>query len=299
MTALAQVHRTSTGPSSTAVARFRSLSTAEEARVPALRRATGNFLLDALPDDVWERLVSNLVPVSMSAGQVLREAGAVIRDAYFPASSIVSKLFLMEDGSTSGVALVGREGMVGVSLFLGSGRSQSQAQVQKSGQGFKLSASGLRAEFGRGGAMMQVLLRYTQSLIEQMMQTAACNRHGTLEQRLCRWLALSLDRSSSDELELTHESIAMTLGVWRGAVTEAAGRLQRQGVIRYRRGHISVLDRLALDRRVCECYPATEREPARSGRAPMPSDRPIVRARDGRHRPHSAPAVRSERCRSA
>lgn len=222
--------------------------------MPASHRATRNFLLDALPDEVWQRLTPNLARVAMQAGQVLHQSGAAMRDAYFPSSSIVSKLYLMENGSSSGVALVGCEGMVGVSLFLDSGKSQSQAQVQRTGEGFKLSAHHLKEEFNRGGPMMQVLLRYTQSLIEQMMQTAACNRHGTLEQRLCRWLALSLDRSSSDEMEMTHDSIAVALGVWRAAVTEAAGRLQRPGVIRYRRGRISVLDRPALDRRVCECY---------------------------------------------
>jgi CRP-like cAMP-binding protein len=215
-----------------------------------------NSLLRALPDDVRQRLAPSLALVTMPVGQVLHEPGAAMSAAYFPLSSIVAKLFVMEDGHSAPVALVGHEGVVGVSLFLGGVRPTSQASVQSAGQGLRLPAHRLQEEFGRGGALMQVLLRHTQNLIAHIMQTAACNYHGTLEQRLCRWLLLSLDRSSSSELRMTHELIANGLGVRREGVTEAASRLQRQGAIRYHRGHISVLDRTMLERQVCDCYGA-------------------------------------------
>ena len=201
-----------------------------------------NSLLGDLPDDVRQRLAPSLALVTMPLGQVLHEPGAPMSAAYFPVSSIVAKLFVM------------REGVVGVSLFLGGARPMSRASVQSAGQGFRLPAERLQEEFARGGALMRVLLRYTQSFIGQMMQTAACNRHGSVEQRLCRWLLLSLDRSAGGELTMTHELIANGLGVRREGVTEAASRLQREGAIRYHRGHISVLDRTVLERQVCECY---------------------------------------------
>lgn len=213
-----------------------------------------NLLLNELPEEVRERLAPSLECVTMPVGRILYEAGAPVRDAYFPLSSIVSMHCLMQNGSAAEVALIGREGMIGLSLFLGAPRSNSQISVQSSGQGWRLPAQCLKDEFARGGALMQVLLRYTQAFIGQMVQTAACNRHGTLEQRLCRWLLLSLDRTSSGELTMTHELIANALGVRREGITEAAGRLQRQGAIHYHRGHISVLDRPALERRTCECY---------------------------------------------
>ena len=218
-----------------------------------------NTLLTALPDDVRQRLAPSLTLVAMPLGQVLHEPNAAMSAAYFPLSSIVAKLFVMEDGHAAPVALVGREGMVGVSLFLGGARPMSLASVQSAGDAFQLPAKSLQEEFARGGALMRVLLRYTQSFIGQMMRTAACNRHGTLEQRLCRWLLLSLDRSSGGELTMTHELIANGLGVRREGVTEAASRLQRAGAIRYHRGHISVLDRTVLERQVCECYHAGRR----------------------------------------
>jgi CRP-like cAMP-binding protein len=225
----------------------------------AAHRWLENSLLGDLPDDVQQRLAPSLALVAMPLGQVLHEPGATMSAAYFPVTSIVSKLFVMADGHSAPVALVGREGVVGVSLFLGGARPTSRASVQSAGQGFRLPAQRLQEEFARGGALMQVLLRYTQSFIGQMMQTAACNRHGSLEQRLCRWLLLSLDRSSGGELVMTHELIANGLGVRREGVTEAASRLQREGAIRYHRGHISVLDRTVLERQVCECYPVGRR----------------------------------------
>ncbi|MEO6032113.1 MAG: Crp/Fnr family transcriptional regulator [Burkholderiaceae bacterium] len=210
--------------------------------------------MNALPEEVWERLVPGLECVALSAGQVVYASGAPVHDAYFPTSSIFSMHCLLENGSTAQVAMVGRDGMVGLSLFLGAERSMSQISVQTAGQAFRLPAHVLHEEFGRGGALMQVLLRYTQFFINQMVQSAACNQHGTIEQRLCRWLLLSLDRLPGGELSMTHESIANALSVRREGISEAAARLQRQGAIHYHRGHIDVVDRPALERGACECY---------------------------------------------
>lgn len=232
------------------------------------RKASQNVLLDALPEEVWERLAPRLERVTMTTGQVLHEPGAALRDAYFPAGAVVSKVYMMESGASAQIALVGREGMVGVSLFLGGPSLLSQARVQSGGEGFRLPEQHLKREFDRGGTMMQVLLLYTQALLAQMVLTAACNRHGTLEQRLCRWLLMTLDRSPGNDLAMTQELIAHLLGVRREGITEAAGRLQHQGAIRYRRGHIVVLDRQALERRVCECYTALD-----TGREAPPPDR--------------------------
>jgi CRP-like cAMP-binding protein len=226
-------------------------------------QSTGSFLLSALPEEVLERLAPHLARVALPVGRVLNEAGTSPRDAYFPIDCIVSQLYVMEDGSSAEVALIGREGMVGVSLLLGPEMSACQSSVQSAGQAFRLPAQCLRSEFIRGGAQMQVLLRYIQFFMAQMAQSAACNRHGTLEQRLCRLLLLSLDRQPGSELLLTHELIANALGVGRAGVTEAAGRLQHEGAIHYRRGHISVLDRPVLERRACECYEADRREAER------------------------------------
>ena len=232
----------------------------------AALRWSENSLLAALPEDALQRLAPNLELVAMPLGQVLHHPGAAVRAAWFPLDSIVAKLFVMEDGHAAPIALVGREGVVGVSLFLGGARPADLASVQSAGWGYRLPAQHLQEEFARGGAVMRVLLRYTQALIGQMMRTAACNRHGTLEQRLCRWLLLSLDRSSGGELAMTHELIANGLGVRREGVTEVASRLQRQGAIRYHRGHISVLDRALLEEQACECYRAASR--ASAGSAP-------------------------------
>ena len=220
-----------------------------------------NFLLNAMPQEVVERLCPDLERIQMPAGQLLCEPGVPMRDVCFPATSIVSMSYVMESGSSAEIALIGREGMVGVPLLLGTASSTVQASVQSAGFGFRLPGRCLIEEFERGGKLMHVLLRYTGFLIEQMEQTAACNRHGTLEQRLCRWLLLTLDRLPSNELTMTHELIANTLGVKREGVTEAAGRLRHQGAIHYRRGHIEVLDRPILERHACECYRIDRFEP--------------------------------------
>lgn len=217
-------------------------------------RPSGNLLLDALPEDVLARLAPRLERVAMRVGRVLYEPGAVVRDAWFPAGSIVSMHRLMENGNATEVALIGLEGMVGLSVFLGAERSNTEISVQTPGHACRMPAQALREEFVRGGALMQVLLHYTQSFIGQMAETAVCNRNGTLEQRLCRWLLLNLDRMPDSEMAMTHELIANALGVRREGVSEAAGRLQRQGAIRYHRGHLRVLDRPVLEHRACECY---------------------------------------------
>jgi CRP-like cAMP-binding protein len=222
--------------------------------MPAPNRRSQNLLLNALPEDVWDRLTPGLEPVALAAGQVICESGAAVHDAYFPTSAIVSMHCLLENGSTAQVAMIGRDGMVGLSLFLGAERPMSQIDVQTAGEALRLRAHALRDEFGRGGALMKVLLRYTQFFINQMVLSAACNQHGTVEQRLCRWLLLSLDRLPGGELWMTHELIANALGVRREGISEAAARLQRQGTIRYHRGHIDVIDRPALERAACECY---------------------------------------------
>jgi len=219
-----------------------------------------NQLLDALPDADLARWLPHLEPVEMPLGQVLSESGAALSHVYFPVDSIVSLLYVMEDGSSAEIAVVGREGIVGVSLFMGGGTTPSRAVVQSAGQGFRLVASRLMKEFNRAGPVLHLLLRYTQALITQMSQTAVCNRHHSLDQQLCRWLLLSLDRLRTNELVMTQDLIANMLGVRREGVTEAAGHLQEAGLIRYRRGHVRVLDRPALERRTCECYSVVKRE---------------------------------------
>ena len=224
------------------------------AGMPAAREATRNLLLDAVCDNEWARLSVELVRVTLSAGQVLRRPGVAMRDAYFPTTAVVSKLYLMEDGSSPCVALVGHEGVVGVSLVLGTGDSPIQSQVLQAGYGWRLPARSLQREFERRGALAKALLEYTQSFIAQMMQTAACNNRSTLQQRLCRWLLMNLDRTAGDEIQLTHQAIADVLGVRRESISETAGVLQDQGAIRYRWGRISVLDRAALERHAREFY---------------------------------------------
>jgi len=220
-----------------------------------------NVLLNAMPSEVVKRLCPDLERIQMPAGQVLSEPGFLTRDIYFPATSVVSMSYVMESGTSAEIALIGREGMVGVPLLLGNSISTVQASVQSAGVGFRLPSRCLINEFELGGKLMHVLLRYTGFLIGQMEQTAACNRHGTLEQRLCRWLLLTLDRLPGNELTMTHELIANTLGVKREGVTEAASRLRHRGAIRYRRGHIEVLDRPILERHACECYRMDRSEP--------------------------------------
>ncbi len=219
-----------------------------------------NQLLAALPDAERERLLPHLEPVDMPLGKVLYESGDRLAHVYFPTTSIVSLLYVMENGSSAEIAVVGHEGIVGISLFMGGNSTPSRAVVQSAGQGFRLKAQLMMQEFDRAGSVLHLLLRYTQALITQMAQTAVCNRHHSLDQQLCRWLLLSLDRLQSNELVMTQELIANMLGVRREGVTEAAGHLHRAGLIDYQRGHITVLDRAGLERRTCECYAVVKTE---------------------------------------
>jgi CRP-like cAMP-binding protein len=219
-----------------------------------------NHLLDALPTSDYERLASHLELIPMRLGDVLYESGAQLRYVYFPTTSIISLLYVMEDGASAEIAIVGNEGILGISLFMGGDTTPSRAVVQSAGHGFRLRAELLKNEFGRFGPTMHLLLRYTQALITQMAQTAVCNRHHSVDQQLCRWLLLSLDRLRTNELSMTQELIANMLGVRREGVTEAAGKLQDAGLIHYRRGQISVLDRPGLEARVCECYQVVKTE---------------------------------------
>ncbi len=223
-------------------------------------KPTENRLLAALSAAELKRMRPHLEPVSMALGQVVYESGRLLDHVYFPTSSIVSLLYVLEDGSSAEIAVVGNEGLVGISLFMGGETTPSRAVVQSAGQALRLAARYLRAEFGRAGSMQHLLLRYTQSLITQMAQTAVCNRHHSVDQQLCRWLLLSLDRLPSDELVMTQELIANMLGVRREGVTAAAGKLQKAGVIDYARGRIKVLDRPKLEAMSCECYQVVKRE---------------------------------------
>ncbi len=219
-----------------------------------------NQLLAALPDAAWAHWLPQLEPVNMPLGQVLSESGKQLEHVYFPTTSIVSLLYVMEDGASAEIAVVGHEGLVGISLFMGGKSTISRAVVQSAGQGFRLKADLLMQEFNRAGPVLHLLLRYTQALITQMAQTAVCNRHHSLDQQLCRWLLLSLDRLHSNELTMTQELIANMLGVRREGVTDAAGRLQKDGLIEYQRGRIKVLDRSRLEQRTCECYAVVKNE---------------------------------------
>ncbi|WP_430389790.1 Crp/Fnr family transcriptional regulator [Dyella sp. 20L07] len=219
-----------------------------------------NRLLGALPEAEWARWEPHLEPVDMPLGKVLYESGSRLSHVYFPTTSIVSLLYVMEDGASAEIAVVGNEGIVGISLFMGGESTPSRALVQSAGKGFRLKADLMLQEFNRAGPVLHLLLRYTQALITQMSQTAVCNRHHSLDKQLCRWLLLSLDRLHSDELVMTQELIANMLGVRREGVTEAAGNLQDDGLIRYQRGHITVLDRAGLEKRTCECYAVVKKE---------------------------------------
>jgi CRP-like cAMP-binding protein len=219
-----------------------------------------NALLAALPDAEQARWRSQLESVELPLGAVLYEAGNRLTHVYFPTTAIVSLICVMDNGATTEIAMVGNEGLVGVSLFMGGESTTSRAVVQSAGLGYRLKASQVMEEFDRAGPVMNLLLRYTQALITQMAQTAVCNRHHSLDQQLCRWLLLSMDRLRSNELVLTQELIANLLGVRREGVTEAAGRLHAAGLIAYRRGHMTVLDRAQLERRSCECYAVVTRE---------------------------------------
>ena len=219
-----------------------------------------NELLAALPDAAWQRWLPQLEFVDLPLGKVLYESGMKMAHVYFPTTAIVSLLYVMEDGASAEIAVVGREGLVGISLFMGGSSTPSRAVVQSAGKAYRLQASLMMQEFNRAGPVLHLLLRYTQALITQMTQTAVCNRHHSLDQQLCRWLLLSLDRLDGNELRMTQELIANMLGVRREGVTAAAGSLQEAGLISYRRGHITVLNRSALERRTCECYAVVKNE---------------------------------------
>ncbi len=219
-----------------------------------------NHLLASLPDTEWERWLPLLEPVDMPLGQVLYESGVALNYVYFPMTSIVSLLYVMENGASAEIAVVGNEGVVGISLFMGGESTPSRAVVQSGGVGCRLNAHMIKTEFDRSGPVLHLLLRYTQALITQMAQTAVCNRHHSLDQQLCRWLLLSLDRLQGTELVMTQELIANMLGVRREGVTEGASKLQKAGLIQYTRGRISVLNRKGLEERTCECYAVVRRE---------------------------------------
>ena len=227
------------------------------------QEARRNHLLAALPEADWQRWQPQLEWVPLPLGQVLYESGCTMSHVYFPTDAIVSLLYVMADGASAEIAVVGNEGVVGISLFMGGGSTPSRAVVQSAGQGWRLRAAAIRDEFNDSAPVMHLMLRYTQALITQMAQTAVCNRHHVLDQQLCRWLLLSLDRLGGDELRMTQELIANMLGVRREGVTEAALKLQRDGLIRYSRGHITVLDRAGLEARTCECYEVVRKEYAR------------------------------------
>jgi CRP-like cAMP-binding protein len=219
-----------------------------------------NGLLAALPAAEWGRWQPLLEFVHLPLGQVLYESGRTLSHVYFPTTAIVSLLYVMENGSSAEIAVVGNEGLVGISLFMGGGSTPSRAVVQSAGVGFRLRSAVVKEEFDHSHPVMHLLLRYTQALITQMSQTAVCNRHHSLDQQLCRWLLLSLDRLTGNELVMTQELIANMLGVRREGVTEAALSLQKSGLIRYVRGRITVLDRPGLEQRTCECYDVVKRE---------------------------------------
>lgn len=219
-----------------------------------------NKLIAAMSEDVVGRLARNLELVEFPLGKVVYEASAQERYVYFPTDCIVSLLYIMEDGASAEISLVGNEGIVGVAVIMGGESTTSRAIVQSAGSAYRLPSQCLKDEFNRHGDFLHLMLRYTQALITQMAQTAVCNRHHSIDQQLCRWLLLSLDRLSGDELNMTQELIANMLGVRREGVTEAAGKLHRLGIIEYKRGHIRVLDRPELESLCCECYEVVKDE---------------------------------------
>jgi CRP-like cAMP-binding protein len=236
------------------------------ATVPTPRKISSfkkNQLLDALSAVELKRIAPHLEIVEMPLGDVVYESGRQLEHVYFPTTSIVSLLYVLENGASAEIAVVGYEGIVGISLFMGGESTPSRAVVQSEGEAVRLAARFMQEEFKRGGTLQHLLLRYTQSLITQMAQTAVCNRHHSVDQQLCRWLLLSIDRLPSPEIKMTQELIANMLGVRREGVTEAAGKLQKVGVISYRRGHIKVLDRPKLETMSCECYEVVRRETSR------------------------------------
>ncbi len=228
--------------------------------MPLLPNPRQNHLLASLPEVEWARWMPHLEQVSLPLGHVLYESGVTLKHVYFPITGIVSLLYVMEDGASAEIAVIGNEGVVGISLFMGGESTPSRAVVQSAGLGFRLRSQVIKEEFHRSGPAMHVLLRYTQALITQMAQTAVCNRHHTLDQQLCRWLLLSLDRIDGNEIVMTQELISNMLGVRREGVTEAALSLQKDGLISYARGHIKVLNRPGLELRTCECYAVVKKE---------------------------------------
>ncbi len=219
-----------------------------------------NHLLAALPEEEYVFIYPHLEEVAMPLGEVIYESGGELRYVYFPTTCIISLLYVMENGASAEIAVVGNEGIIGIALFMGGGTMPNRAVVQSAGRAYRLRGGLIQKEFNQNGPMMRLLLRYTQALITQMAQTAVCNRHHSIDQQLCRWLLLSLDRLPSNKLTMTQELIANMLGVRREGVTEAAGKLQQAGLINYSRGQITVLDRAGLEERVCECYQVVKTE---------------------------------------
>lgn len=230
------------------------------ARMSSPHSPKQNHILAALPAEDYARLLPDLELIPMPLGWAVYESGGSLGYLYFPTTCIVSLLYVMENGSSAEIAITGNEGMVGISLFMGGESTPSRAVVQSAGNGYRLKASALKREFALGSHLQHIALRFTQALITQMAQTAVCNRHHALDQQLCRWLLLSIDRLPGNDLVMTQELIANMLGVRREGVTEAAGKLQADGLIQYSRGHIKVLDRDGLEKRVCECYAVVKKE---------------------------------------
>jgi CRP-like cAMP-binding protein len=222
--------------------------------------ARQNHLLAALPEPEWERWLPELEPAAMPLSHVVYESGATFSHVYFPTTAIVSLLYVMQNGASAEIAVIGNEGLVGIASFMGGDSMPSRAVVQSAGHGFRMKTETLKREFARSAPVLHVLLRYTQALLTQMAQTAVCNRHHSLDQQLCRWLLLSLDRLQGEELVMTQELIANMLGVRREGVTESAVKLQKAGLIRYSRGHITLLDRAGLEKLSCECYAVVKKE---------------------------------------
>jgi CRP-like cAMP-binding protein len=242
--------------------------------MPEAYEYSQNHLLAALPPPERARLFPHLELVPMPLGKVLYEPGDLLRHVYFPLDSIISLLYVMEDGASAEISVVGNEGLIGVALFMGGETTPSRAIVQSAGHAYRLVGQRLKDEFHRNGELQQLLLRYTQALLTQMAQTAVCNRHHSVDQQLCRWLLLSLDRLPTNQLTMTQELIANMLGVRREGVTEAAGKLQKLGAIRYARGRITVLDRPQLEQLCCECYAVVKKETDRL----LPGLRALVQA---------------------
>ena len=239
----------------------------------SVKNAKQNQLLAAMPEAEWKRWLPEIEAIDLPLGKVLYEPGSTLTHVYFPTTAIISLLYVLENGASAEIAVVGNEGLVGISLFMGGDSTPSRAVVQSAGKGFRLPAQAMKDEFNRGGAVLHLLLRYTQALITQMAQTAVCNRHHSLDQQLCRWLLLSLDRLEGSELVMTQELISNMLGVRREGVTEAALHLQSAGLIKYSRGRISVLDRPGIEKRSCECYGVVKKEYDRLKKIPLEGKR--------------------------